>query len=55
MLRTLGVEEVRSILEDEGSVKVACEFCNHKYEFDAVDSEQLFAADIAHDAPATRH
>ena len=55
MLRTLGVEEVRSILEDEGSVKVACEFCNHKYEFDAVDSEQLFAADIAHDAPPTRH
>jgi molecular chaperone Hsp33 len=55
MLRTLGSEEVRSIIHDEGSVRVACEFCNHKYEFDAVDSEQLFATDIAHDAPATRH
>ena len=55
MLRTLGSDEVRSIIHDEGSVRVACEFCNHKYEFDAVDSEQLFATDIAHEAPTSRH
>ena len=55
MLRTLGSDEVRSIIHDEGSVRVACEFCNHKYEFDAVDSEQLFATDIAHEAPPSRH
>ena len=55
MLRTLGSEEVRSIIQDEGSVRVACEFCNHKYEFDAVDSAQLFATDIAHEAPTSRH
>ena len=55
MLRTLGAEEVRSIIQDEGSVRVACEFCNHKYEFDAVDSAQLFATDIAHEAPTSRH
>lgn len=55
MLRTLGSEEVRSIIHDEGSVRVACEFCNHKYEFDAVDSEQLFVTDIPHEAPSSRH
>jgi molecular chaperone Hsp33 len=55
MLRTLGSAEVRSIIHDEGSVRVACEFCNHKYEFDAVDSEQLFATDIAHEAPTSKH
>ncbi len=54
MLRTLGHAEVRSILADEGSVRVTCEFCNHKYEFDAVDSEQLFAADYLRAAPPTR-
>ncbi len=55
MLRTLGQEEVRSIIEDEGSVKVACEFCNHKYEFDAVDGEQLFAGGVTPEIPVTKH
>lgn len=54
MLRTLGLEEVRSIIRDEGSVRVACEFCNHKYEFDVVDTEQLFAGDLSPDVPTTR-
>ena len=54
MLRTLGYEEVQSIVTEQGSVRIACEFCNHKYEFDAVDAEQLFASDISHDAPPTQ-
>ncbi len=54
MLRTLGHEEVRAIVADEGSVQVTCEFCHHKYEFDAVDSEQLFATDFQPSAPRTR-
>lgn len=54
MLRTLGLEEVRSIIRDEGSVRVACEFCNHKYEFDVVDTEQLFAAELNPEVPTTR-
>jgi molecular chaperone Hsp33 len=57
MLRTLGIDEVRDILQEQGSVRVACEFCNQKYEFDRVDAEQLFAADIPPDPSAgtTRH
>lgn len=57
MLRTLGYDEVRDILQGQDSVRVACEFCNQKYEFDSVDAEQLFAADVPPDSPGspTRH
>lgn len=55
MLRTLGRDEVRSIISEQSKVGVACEFCNQKYEFDAVDAEQVFAADVTHPMPTTRH
>jgi len=43
MLVTLGRAEVDSILTEQGSVHVTCEFCNAQYSFDAVDVGQLFA------------
>ena len=55
MLRTLGYDEVQSILEEKGKVFVACEFCNQKYEFDSVDVEQLFASEVTTGASKTRH
>ena len=55
MLRTLGRDEVRSIISEQGKVGVACEFCNKKYESDAVDAEHVFAVDVTHPLPATRH
>ncbi|GMR16580.1 MAG: Hsp33 family molecular chaperone HslO [Gammaproteobacteria bacterium] len=51
MLLSLGVDEVKSMIEELNNIEVACEFCNHKYSFDAVDTEQLFASDIAHQTP----
>ncbi len=51
MLRSLGMEEVHNILKEEESIDVVCEFCMQKYSFDAVDAEQIFAADIPHQAP----
>jgi molecular chaperone Hsp33 len=55
MLRMLGYAEVRSILDERGSVEVTCEFCNREYRYDTVDAEQLFAAShVAPPAP-TRH
>jgi molecular chaperone Hsp33 len=42
MLQTLGVEEIRSVLAEQGKVEVRCDFCNRAYLFDAVDVEQLF-------------
>jgi len=55
MLRMLGQSEVDSILAERGEVAVKCEFCNNDYRFDAVDSAQLFATDIAPRTPASRH
>lgn len=55
MLRMLGLDEVRSVIAERGEVEVHCEFCNRRYAFDAVDSEAIFAADIAAAAAGTRH
>ena len=43
MLRSLGHDEVRSILAEQGQVEVGCDFCGVQYRFDAVDAERLFA------------
>jgi molecular chaperone Hsp33 len=43
-LRLLGSAEVEGILEERGAVGVDCEFCNRRYEFDAVEARGLFAA-----------
>jgi molecular chaperone Hsp33 len=55
VLRMLGYDEVHSILHERGKIDVDCEFCNHHYTFDRVDSEQLFAAESASPASPTRH
>jgi molecular chaperone Hsp33 len=43
MLRSLGAEEIRSIIAERGKVEVQCDFCNRTYVFDAVDAEALLA------------
>lgn len=53
MLRSLGTEEVHSILEEEKTIDVTCEFCMQKYSYDTVDAEQIFAATVTHPAPNT--
>lgn len=40
-LIAMGEEELRSILHDEGTIKVDCEFCNQHYTFDATDVDAL--------------
>lgn len=55
MLRSLGREESDSVLAEQGSIDVTCEFCNRRYVFDALDVEATFAeATPALSAP-TRH
>jgi molecular chaperone Hsp33 len=44
LVRSLGVEEARAALAEQGALTVICEFCGHAYRYDAVDVEQLFAA-----------
>lgn len=56
MLKSLGYAEVKSIIEEQGAVNVACEFCNQKYDYDIVDIEQIFADDVAGEqGNVTRH
>lgn len=43
LLRALGAEEVRDVLQEQGSVLVTCEFCHRPYRFDPVDVEALFS------------
>ncbi len=51
----MGHEEAESILADEGAIRVTCEFCNKRYEFDPVDVEQLFASGPQTPPSSTRH
>lgn len=44
VLRRIGQDEVRDIVAEQGQVSVACQFCGRQYQFDAVDSENLFTA-----------
>lgn len=44
MLQSLGVEEAESILQEQGQIDVACEYCGQQYRFDPVDAAQIFAA-----------
>ena len=46
MLRSLGREEVESILAEQGQVEVGCEFCGAQYRFDPVDAAQVFLQPI---------
>jgi molecular chaperone Hsp33 len=42
LLRALGAEEVKDILQEQGSVTVTCEFCHRPYRYGPVDIEALF-------------
>lgn len=42
MLKSLGHEEVESILAEQGQVEVGCDFCGAQYRFDPVDAAQVF-------------
>ena len=51
-LISLGRSELESIIREEGSIKVDCEFCNQHYNFETSDVERLYA-DNTSDAPGT--
>jgi molecular chaperone Hsp33 len=42
MIRSLGTEEVESILAERGNVEVGCDFCGQQYRYDAVDAAHIF-------------
>jgi molecular chaperone Hsp33 len=54
MLRSLGQEEVQSILAEQGQVEIGCDFCGQHYLFDTVDIGEVFSADVDHPPGSTR-
>jgi molecular chaperone Hsp33 len=48
MLRSLGRDEIDSILVEQGRVEIDCDFCGARYHFDAVDVGGLFTPDRDH-------
>ena len=42
VLRSLGAEEVKSVIAEQGACTVTCEFCQKPYRFDGIDVEHLF-------------
>jgi len=43
MLRMLGRAEADSVLAEQGSIEVHCEFCNQRYVFESEDVDAVFA------------
>jgi len=54
-LRTLGRDELESIIKEQGQIEVMCEFCNQQYQFDSIDVENLLKADAVPPHSETRH
>lgn len=42
MILSLGADEARDIVREQGQIEVACDFCGLAYRFDAIDTEQIF-------------
>lgn len=45
VLVTLGEEELRRIIQEDGAVRVHCHYCNTDYEFTDTDADALFATE----------
>lgn len=55
MLRMLGQEEIHSILDEREEIEIHCDFCNRRYAFDRIDTEQIFATQVIPPSSPTRH
>ncbi|WP_438970836.1 Hsp33 family molecular chaperone HslO [Methylophaga sp.] len=52
----LGQQEAEEIIDSEGGIEVACEFCNEHYHFDRVDVTELFTDTVSAESdPDTLH
>lgn len=43
IVRSLGPDEVRSVIEERGELEVKCEFCHRQWRYDPVDAGSLFS------------
>lgn len=45
VVRLLGADELESLIEETGEVKLTCEFCNRAFRYDAADVEAILDGD----------
>jgi molecular chaperone Hsp33 len=55
MLKMLGGQEVADVVLEQGSVEIACDFCNQHYVFDEEDVNALFEYDVMAAVRESRH
>jgi molecular chaperone Hsp33 len=48
----LGEKDAIDLLEEQGEIEVACEFCNEHYHFDKIDVQQIFSQSTSTKEPA---
>jgi molecular chaperone Hsp33 len=42
VIKTLGEEDANALLKEKGGIEINCDFCNQKYNFDAIDITLMF-------------
>lgn len=52
-VRSIGIEEANSIIAEQGTIRLDCDFCNTQYELDSVDVTRLFSDADVTDIPGT--
>lgn len=55
MLKMLGEAEVTSIIEEQNTIDIHCDYCNKHYAFDGIDAMALFAKSSAQNASQSLH
>ncbi len=54
VIRSLGLDDAHALIEEQGQIEVACEFCNQHYTFDNVDVEEIFSTTTANIAKPSK-
>ena len=52
IIQSMGADDARALLEEEGQIEVTCEFCSTVYRYDPVDVEAVLATDADRHPPS---
>ena len=55
MLRSISHQEAADIIQEQGNISVACEFCGKSYQFDEIDIAEIYSTHIQPSDSSIRH
>lgn len=55
VITSMGAEDARALLEEEGQIEVTCQFCNTVHSYDPVDVEAILANPVDRHPPSEGH